>query len=122
MSTIVTRQLLGHVQARVAYSFFVRYGLRCLRHGGTALTWLLACQVKSKIRHPAGPESPSPMKRFGIFRRFSDGSRAFVTTSEDESSAKITALLLKEETGSDHLVFNLKSKIKHSTRGSTTDT
>ena len=52
------------------------------------------------------------MKRFGIFRKFSDGSRAFVTTSEDESSAKITALLLKEETGSDHLVFNLKSKIK----------
>jgi hypothetical protein len=52
------------------------------------------------------------MKRFGIFRKFKDGSRAFVTTSEDESSAKTTAILLKEQTGSDHLVFNLKTKIK----------
>jgi len=52
------------------------------------------------------------VKRFGIFRKFGDGSRAFVTTSEDESSAKTTAILLKEQTGSDHLVFNLKTKIK----------
>ena len=52
------------------------------------------------------------MQRFGIFRKSSDGSRTFVTTSEDESSAKTTAILLKEQTGSDHLVFNLKTKIK----------
>ena len=52
------------------------------------------------------------MKRFGIFRRFTDGSRAFVRTSEDESSAKTTAILLKEQTGLDYLVFNLKTKIK----------
>jgi hypothetical protein len=52
------------------------------------------------------------MRRFGIFRKLSDGRLGFVTTREDESSAKTTAILLKEQTGSDHLVFNLKTKTK----------
>ena len=46
-------------------------------------------------------------KRFGIFRQVEDGSRVFVEVNDDESSAKTTAIILKEETGTDHLVFNL---------------
>ena len=52
------------------------------------------------------------MKRFGIFRKLDDGGRVFVVTSDDESIARTHALLLKEQTGTDYLVFNLKSKIK----------
>jgi hypothetical protein len=52
------------------------------------------------------------MKRFGIFRKLSDGSRVFVGVNEDESSAMTEAILLKEHTGRDYVVFNLKTKLK----------
>jgi hypothetical protein len=52
------------------------------------------------------------MKRFGIFKKLEDGSREFVGVNADESSAKTAAVLLKEQTGTDHLVFNLKTKRK----------
>jgi hypothetical protein len=55
---------------------------------------------------------PVNTKRFGIFRKLQDGRRTFVAVRDDESSAKIEAVSLKEHTGSDHLVFNLKSKTK----------
>jgi hypothetical protein len=52
------------------------------------------------------------MKRFGIFKKLADGTRVFVGLNEDESSAKTRAILLKEQTGNDHLVFNLRTKRK----------
>jgi len=52
------------------------------------------------------------MKRFGIFKQFGDGTRVFVSVNEDVSLAKNSAILLKEQTGADHLVFNLRTKIK----------
>ena len=52
------------------------------------------------------------IKRFGIFRKLGDGTREFVSVSDDESSAKIEAIDLKEESGTDHVVFNLKTKIR----------
>jgi hypothetical protein len=52
------------------------------------------------------------MKRFGIFRKLEDGSRVFVGVNDDESTARTEAILLKELSGTDHLVFNLKTKIK----------
>jgi hypothetical protein len=52
------------------------------------------------------------MKRFGIFRRLVDGRRIFVGVDEDESSAQTEAVILKEQTGWDHVVFNLKNKRK----------
>ena len=52
------------------------------------------------------------MTRFGIFRKLDDGGRLFVEVNDEESSAKTAAIVLKEQTGSDHLVFNLKTKMK----------
>lgn len=51
-------------------------------------------------------------KRFGIFRKLEEGAREFVSVNDDESSAKTEAIFLKEQTGSDHVVFNLKTRIK----------
>ena len=60
------------------------------------------------------PQSLAPltMKRFGIFKKLADGTRAFVSVSDEESSAKTEAIRLKEQTGWDHLVFNLGAKKK----------
>jgi hypothetical protein len=52
------------------------------------------------------------MKRFGIFKKLADGKRVFVGLNEDESSAKTRAILLKEQPGTDFLVFNLRTKRK----------
>lgn len=52
------------------------------------------------------------MKRFGIFKQLRNGTRKFVDLDEDESSARTEAIILKEQTGRDHSVFNLKTKRK----------
>jgi hypothetical protein len=51
-------------------------------------------------------------KRFAIFRKREDGTREFVSVSGDESSAKMEAIDLKEDTCVDYAVFNLKTKIR----------
>jgi hypothetical protein len=47
-----------------------------------------------------------------MFRQYEDGSRVFVAVDDNASTAKTQAKLLKEQSGWDHLVFNLRTMIK----------
>jgi hypothetical protein len=76
----------------------------CSPHA-TAFTRLFRGGVHSTI-------PPLNMKRFGIFKKLEDGGREFVGISDDETSATTEAMLRKEHTGRDYMVFSLKTKRK----------
>jgi hypothetical protein len=52
------------------------------------------------------------MERFGIFKKLDGGRRVLVGVHDDAVAASTEALLLKEGTRADYLVFGLKSKRK----------